>query len=240
VEWVAPREKGTIDDAIVLPLGTSTLVQGLRAQSATSLEVPAVVGADALVATARIDKDKVTLTARPHLDGAMVAVDGSSDTRARVLIGERGQRGLALYAGTYALARLLADPRHDRLPIATLLPAAVIADDLDADGAVDLVALSRVTVRLPETGGHTKPELPPYEIGVLWKQSEQIAFAPLPSAAVLYVVPPALSGGKPLLVSRDGARIVIDGTSLVKLPTQSVGERTCLHTSTTEPAQFRD
>lgn len=238
VEWAAPRENVKVDDAIVLPPGKPTLVKGLRAYTAQALVVPSI-GADALVATAKIDKEKVTLTAPPHLEGAMIAVQGSDYKLARTVIGERGRRGLELYAGNYVLARLLADPLHDGLPLAKLMPVAVIADDLDADGAIDLVALSSATARLPETGGHRKPELPPYELGVLWKQSEKIAFAPLPSTDVLYVVPPALSGGKPLIVSQGGARIAIEGDKLVKLPTQYFDDGACLQTSATEPASFR-
>ncbi len=155
-------------------------------------------------------------------------------------VGPRGVDALAHYLSRYAMGRV-ADLDTGRYDITQLSPVSIISDDLDGDGVVDLVAQARITYRLPEAGHQRKPYLPPIDLGVIWGKRDVVASSTLPSTALLYLVAPSLAGGKPMLVSADGARIVIDGDKLTALPVEHPADGTpsCLQTSATEPARFR-
>jgi len=250
----------TFEQTIELAPGVPTTIDVLPRKGGPPFSVPGI-GADAMVATAKVTGTSVTVTAPAHLDGAVVEITGETFVRAE--IGENGRRALDLYQTRYVLKRYAdAEGRYHRgHKLTALWPVAIIADDVDGDGKPELVALSRVDVQMPESD---RPiDIPgPYDLAIIWLDSEEYTHAWLPSDATIYVVPPGLSGSKPMFVSLDRVtsvrgmtsleltRIALEGRTLVQLDRSDemeaepiddgLGPRDprCLQTSSSKPATW--
>lgn len=213
-----------------LVVGKPTRVPGLQPpKDGAALRVPDI-GADALVTMAKLTPGGVDLIAPPHTSSAVLRVEG--ETSALVAVGDEGLVSLIRYRDDYVPTRKVAG--KDAGEITTIEPLAIFAADLATEPPLGLVSYSAVS-----DGARTH-----LEVGVLWHPSgsptPQVGYAPLRDTSLpLYVVPPTLSGGAPLLVGADGTRIVVENMTLRLLAVPPGGAPACLQTSTTQPAQFR-
>jgi hypothetical protein len=217
-----------VGNVVVLPVDKRAPVPGLQAPDNEPLRTFGL-GADALATMAQVDPKNpknVTTVAPAHLEGAVMHVRGA--TSVLVAVGDAGVATLARYREHY-VKRRIADKSA---PISALEPYAIIYDDLDADGTLELISFSRTTpARDPSM----------VELGVLFSTGE-IGFAPIccgDSVLGVWVVPPTLSGGKTLLFDLVGDRVTVGNKQVETLPrTQVGGGGVCLQTSATKPAEL--
>ena len=220
----APRPR----DVVVLPIGTRAPVPGLRRAGEEPLNAFGL-GADALAAMAKDDSKQVTTVAPAHLEGAVIRLRGA--TSVLVAVGDAGASTLTRYRDDYAKRRIAASGGK----VTAVEPFALIYDDVDSDGALDLVSFSQ-----------TKPserEPTTLELGVLFS-SGGIGFGRIccaTSVRDLFVVPPTLSGGKTMIFDLAGDRLLVGDRRVEMLAVPSVGEDRgdmCLQTSATNSAEL--
>lgn len=253
----APARAKPPPGVVLLPVGIKTVVPALKGREA--LGVPEI-GADALVSMATFEKDVVRLTAPAHLEGAVIAMTGAAITArgagpkksVLVAIGESGLATLARYRADYVKPRIAKSPTDGGDTIDELYPQAIFHDDIDGDGTVELVAYSALGFAQRGTGaGLQLMRGNEYEVGVLWSDGS-FAFGSvccgLDASPVVFLAPPSLSGGAPLLFTLTGDRFALRPKALEKLPPETGGKMTgprasapkpmCLQTSASEPAKL--
>lgn len=232
-----PRPSSPQRDVTVLKPGSPTLVRGLAPASDGTLSVAPGIGADAVTMMARIDKQKVTLTAPAHLDGAVLGIRGA--TSAILAIGPQGVALLAKYRSDYVTPRKRDRGRRPEV-VAELWPLAIVRDDLDGDGTLELISYSEVRYEIG-TGDTITPIV---ELGVLWGTGAISSFELCCESqleSTVYLAPLTHGGGKPMLFTLDGLRYTVGGGALNELPSTrpEAGQAACLQTSENDPGVLR-
>jgi len=225
-----------------LASGVPTRVPGLKpSKEGEPLRVPDL-GADALVTMAKIKGTQVELTAPPHLSGAVFEITGQ--TSALVAVGDLGLVTLVRYRNDYVKARIAKAPKTGADAVDGVEPIAVFYADLDGDGIAELISYSVVFSPSPSPppgrSGLAMLRASVMELGVLWKSGE-IAFARMcceTTPFALFLAPPTLSGGRPLVFALNGDRFAVDPKGITALLRVSPSGALCLQTSATEPAQL--
>lgn len=233
---------------VKLTPGIATLT-GLSGNQKRGLVVPDI-GIDGAITMPDHKTGSLQILPPAFLEGA--AVELSASKRVLFAIGDAGLETLARYQKSYVKPRLAKSPQNGGRKIIGILPRALIEDDIDGDGELELVAVSRIDT------GQTYNDPDDYELGVLWKNGDT-AFVRLCCGGYwrppsIYLAPPTLTGGKPMLFTIDGHRISIDGHALTDLPMVSPNGNSgrafddmtprpdakplCLQTSMTEAAQL--